>query len=79
MYYLEKQWDSIAIYQKTKGGFMKVSLQEIIQKLADGRYTLDIEKLRKIRSENQNDFYWGAFLITLWECMGEIIPEMTKK
>lgn len=34
------------------------SFREILAKLSDGEYTLEIIKKRKKRSLNQNDFYW---------------------
>lgn len=63
-----------------EGGNMKSDwLKAYISKMRDGEYTVEIVKVRKNRSLNQNDFYWWPFLDSLCDCMGEIIPEMDEK
>lgn len=48
------------------------TIKDIFQNLNDWDYYLELKKKRKIRSHNQNDFYWWPFLDCLLTEMWEI-------
>lgn len=41
------------------------SLKSELEKLSDGYYIINIDKQKKVRSPQQNAFYWGVFLPAL--------------
>lgn len=57
------------IYLNIMGGHISCSpsLKEELRKLKDGYYILNIDKQKKVRSPQQNAFYWGVFLPVLTE------------
>ena len=71
MYHLKKEHGTLRAYKKSKSDFVETSIKEIIELLEDWKYTLEIKKQRKVRSPNQNKFYWGAFLQALSDYTGE--------
>lgn len=52
------------------------NFKEVFLDLKDWEYYLDLKKKRKIRSPNQNNFYWWPFLDCLLTEMWEINKEM---
>lgn len=62
--------------QNGKRDKLKTQLAKAVE---SGDWTIEIVRQRKTRSENQNDFYWGPFLDTLCDYIGETIPEMDER
>ena len=56
----------------------KLKLQ-LVKASESGEWSIEIKRKRKIRSENQNDFYWWAFLDALCDYTGDTIPEMDEQ